>query len=38
MSNEMTMPEIMSRMANLRVYAIFMRPIAKYDAASDEGR
>jgi uncharacterized protein YciI len=38
MSNEMTMPEIMARMANLRVYAIFMRPTAKYDTTSDEGR
>jgi uncharacterized protein YciI len=38
MTNEMTMPEIMARMANLKLYAIFMRPTEKYDTASDEGR
>jgi hypothetical protein len=35
---EMTMAEIMPRMARLQLYAIFMRPTAKYDTESDEGR
>ena len=38
MTPEMTMDEIMPRMARLQLYAIFMRPTEKYDTESDEGR
>jgi uncharacterized protein YciI len=38
MSREMSFPEIQARMANLKLYAIFMRPTAQYDTASDAGR
>ncbi len=38
MKQEMTMAEIMPRMARLQLYAIFMRPTAKYNTESDEGR
>ena len=38
MAREMTMDEIMPRMARLQLYAIFMRPTEKYNTESDEGR
>jgi uncharacterized protein len=38
MPPEMTMAEIMPRMARLQLYAVFMRPTEKYDTASDQGR
>ncbi|HEU0073753.1 MAG TPA: YciI family protein [Dehalococcoidia bacterium] len=38
MTREMSMDEIMSRMARLQLYAIFMRPTEKYDTESEEGR
>ncbi len=38
MASEMSMDEIMARMARLELYAIFMRPTEKYDTESDEGR
>ena len=38
MTPEMTIDEIMPRMARLQLYAIFMRPTDKYDTESDEGR
>ena len=38
MTKELSMPEIMARMANLRLYAIFMRPTDKYDTTSEQGR
>jgi uncharacterized protein YciI len=38
MTREMSFPEIQARMANLKLYAIFMRPTALYDTASDAGR
>ena len=38
MAREMSMDEIMPRMARLQLYSIFMRPTEKYDTESDEGR
>jgi uncharacterized protein YciI len=38
MASEMSMDEIMARMARLELYAVFMRPTEKYDTESDEGR
>jgi uncharacterized protein YciI len=38
MTREMSMAEIMARMARLQLYAVFMRPTEKYDTESDEGR
>ena len=38
MTREMSFPEIQARLANLKLYAIFMRPTALYDTASDGGR
>lgn len=38
MPPEMSMDEIMARMARLQLYAIFMRPTEKYDTESEEGR
>ena len=38
MNSEATMPEIMARMGRLTAYAVFMRPTAKYNTESDEGR
>ena len=35
---DMTMEEIMPRMARLQLYAIFMKPTDKYNTDSDEGR
>ena len=38
MEREMTMAEIMPRMARLQLYAIFMRPTEKYETDSEQGR
>jgi len=38
MKGEISMAEIMPRMARLQLYAIFMRPTEKYNTESAEGR
>jgi uncharacterized protein len=38
MAPEMSLDEIMPRMARLELYAVFMRPTEKYDTESDQGR
>jgi hypothetical protein len=38
MTRELTLEEIRARLAGLQLYAIFMRPTAKYNTQSEEGR